>query len=149
MMEGVEDIPGAALSEGIRWDWETFPEYLDALERADMAVDLGTHVPHGSVRTYVMGERGARNEAATAEDIAQDAFLAAHRDWERVGRYDKPGAWVRRVVANLSVSLVRTRVREARALARLKPRSSFIPRLPAEDEEFFSKVWPWTTPTRT
>jgi N-acyl-D-aspartate/D-glutamate deacylase len=75
LMEGVEDIPGAALSEGIRWDWETFPEYLDALERADMAVDLGTHVPHGSVRTYVMGERGARNEAATAEDIAQMAAL--------------------------------------------------------------------------
>ena len=75
LMEGVEDIPGAALSEGIKWDWETFPEYLDALERAPMAVDLGTHVPHGSVRTYVMGERGARNEAATAEDIAQMAAI--------------------------------------------------------------------------
>ena len=75
LMEGVEDIPGAALSEGIRWDWETFPEYLDALERSDKAVDLGTHVPHGSVRTYVMGERGARNEAATAEDIAQMAAI--------------------------------------------------------------------------
>ena len=71
LMEGVEDIPGAALSEGIKWDWETFPEYLDALERAPLAVDVGTHVPHGSVRTYVMGERGARNEAATAEDIAE------------------------------------------------------------------------------
>jgi N-acyl-D-aspartate/D-glutamate deacylase len=70
LMEGVEDIPGAALSEGIQWDWETFPEYLDALDRAPMAVDLGTHVPHGSVRAYVMGERGARNEAATSEDIA-------------------------------------------------------------------------------
>ena len=69
LMEGVEDIPGTALAEGIRWDWETFPEYLDALERTPKAVDLGTHVPHGAVRAYVMGERGARNEPATAEDI--------------------------------------------------------------------------------
>jgi N-acyl-D-aspartate/D-glutamate deacylase len=69
LMEGVEDIPGSALAEGIRWDWETFPEYLDALERAPKALDIGTHVPHGAVRAYVMEERGARNEAATAEDI--------------------------------------------------------------------------------
>jgi len=75
LMEGVEDIPGAALSEGIRWNWETFPEYLDALEGSPLAVDLGTHVPHGSVRTYVMGERGANNEAATAEDIAEMAKI--------------------------------------------------------------------------
>jgi N-acyl-D-aspartate/D-glutamate deacylase len=71
LMEGVEDIPGSALSEGIRWDWETFPEYLDALSRAPHAVDLGTHVPHGAVRAYVMGERGAKNEPATEDDIAQ------------------------------------------------------------------------------
>ncbi len=70
LMEGVEDIPGAALSEGIRWDWESFPEYLDALERAPHALDVGAQVPHGAVRAYVMGERGARNEAASAEDIA-------------------------------------------------------------------------------
>ena len=69
LMEGVEDIPGSALSEGIRWNWESFPEYLDALDATPLAVDLGTHVPHGAVRAYVMGERGARNEAATAEDI--------------------------------------------------------------------------------
>ena len=75
LMEGVEDIPGAALSEGIKWDWETFPEYLDALERAPLAVDVGTHVPHGSVRTYVMGNRGAKNEAATAQDIEEMAAI--------------------------------------------------------------------------
>jgi len=75
LMEGVEDIPGSALSEGIKWDWETFPEYLDALERSPLALDIGTHVPHGSVRTYVMGERGARNEAATAQDIAEMAAI--------------------------------------------------------------------------
>ena len=69
LMEGVEDIPGSALAEGIRWDWETFPEYLDALDRAPKAIDVGVHVPHGAVRAYVMDERGARNEPATAEDI--------------------------------------------------------------------------------
>lgn len=69
LMEGVEDIPGSALAEGIHWNWETFPEYLDALEAAPLAMDVGTHVPHGAVRAYVMEERGARNEAATAEDI--------------------------------------------------------------------------------
>ncbi|MCH2172678.1 amidohydrolase family protein [Myxococcota bacterium] len=71
LMEGVEDIPGAALSEGIQWNWESFPEYLDALEASPLAVNVGTHVPHGAIRAYVMEERGAKNEAATAEDIEQ------------------------------------------------------------------------------
>ncbi|MGD9816397.1 MAG: amidohydrolase family protein [Hyphomonadaceae bacterium] len=71
LMEGVEDIPGTALAEGMTWNWETFPEYLDELERLPRTVDVGTHVPHGAVRAYVMGERGARNEAPTETDIAQ------------------------------------------------------------------------------
>jgi N-acyl-D-amino-acid deacylase len=69
LMEGVEDIPGTALAEGIEWEWESFPQYLDALEQRRWTVDVGTQVPHAAVRAYVMGERGARNEAATAEDI--------------------------------------------------------------------------------
>ena len=71
LMEGVEDIPGTALAEGMTWDWETFPEYMDALERLPRTIDVGTHVPHGAVRAYVMGERGANNEAPTETDIAQ------------------------------------------------------------------------------
>lgn len=71
LMEGVEDIPGTALAEGMTWNWETFPEYLDELERLPRTIDIGTHVPHGSVRAYVMGERGARNEEPTETDIAQ------------------------------------------------------------------------------
>ena len=71
LMEGVEDIPGTALAEGMTWDWETFPEYMDALERRARTVDVATHVPHGAVRAYVMGERGANNEAPTQTDIAQ------------------------------------------------------------------------------
>ena len=71
LMEGVEDIPGTALAEGMSWDWESFPEYLDALEKLPRTVDVGTHVPHGAVRAYVMGERGAANEAPTESDIAE------------------------------------------------------------------------------
>ncbi len=71
LMEGVEDIPGTALAEGMKWNWESFPEYLDALEDLPRTVDVATHVPHGAVRAYVMGERGARNEAPTETDIAR------------------------------------------------------------------------------
>jgi N-acyl-D-amino-acid deacylase len=70
LMEGVEDIPGTALSEGIEWEWETFPEYLDALDRRRYTMDVGTQIAHGAVRAYVMGERGARNEPAGPDDIA-------------------------------------------------------------------------------
>jgi len=71
LMEGVEDIPGTALAEGIRWEWETFPEYLDALDRRRWTVDVGSQIAHGAVRAYVMGDRGAINEPATAADIAR------------------------------------------------------------------------------
>ena len=77
---------------------------------------------------------------SVAEDLAQDAFLAAHKNWDRVGRYDKPGAWVRRVVANMSVSRFRRKVREAKALARMRSDEAILPALPAEDEEFRKAV---------
>jgi len=67
LMEGVEDIPGSALAEGINWEWETFGEYLDALERMPRAVDIGTQIPHAAVRGYVMGDRAL--EAPTAADL--------------------------------------------------------------------------------
>ncbi|QLY32837.1 N-acyl-D-amino-acid deacylase family protein [Nocardia huaxiensis] len=75
LMEGVEDIPGAALSTGIQWAWQSFPQYLDALDALPLAIDVGTQVPHGAVRAYVMGEGGAKNEPAAAEDIAMMAKL--------------------------------------------------------------------------
>ncbi len=75
LMEGVEDIPGAALAEGIDWTWETFPQYLHALDAMPRAVDIATHAPHGAIRAYVMGERGARNEVARPDDIAAMAAI--------------------------------------------------------------------------
>ncbi|MBB84941.1 MAG: amidohydrolase [Deltaproteobacteria bacterium] len=69
LMEGVEDIPGTALHEGIDWKWESFPEYLDALESFPRSVDIATQIPHGAVRAYVMGERGAKNEKAEPGEI--------------------------------------------------------------------------------
>lgn len=70
LMEGVEDIPGSALSEGIEWRWEGFPAYLDALEAGAYTMDLCAQVPHDALRVYVMGERGAAGEPATGDDIA-------------------------------------------------------------------------------
>ena len=72
LMEGVEDIPGAALAEGIDWEWESFPEYLDALERQERPIDVATQVPHGAIRAYVMGERcNTQDDLPTAAELAQ------------------------------------------------------------------------------
>ncbi len=75
LMEGVEDIPGSAMTEGITWDWSTFPEYLDAISNQRHVLDIGAQIAHGPLRAYVMGERGAANESATAADIEAMAQL--------------------------------------------------------------------------
>jgi N-acyl-D-amino-acid deacylase len=71
VMEGVEDIPGTVLAEGINWQWESFPEYLDALEKMPRALDVGAQIPHSALRTYVMGERGVTHDEATPADIKE------------------------------------------------------------------------------
>ncbi|HXU99025.1 MAG TPA: amidohydrolase family protein [Caulobacteraceae bacterium] len=76
LMEGVEDIPFPVLSEGLPWNWETYPDYLDALGSRAFDVDIASQLPHAALRVFVMGERGARREPATAADIAAMGAIA-------------------------------------------------------------------------
>ena len=75
LMEGVEDIPGSAMTEGINWDWTSFPEYLDAVDRTPRVLDVGAQIAHGPLRGFVMGDRGAANEPATEADLAAMSTL--------------------------------------------------------------------------
>ena len=78
LMEGVEDIPEVVMERGVPWNWETFPEYLDAIEQRHADIDFAAQLPHNPLRVYVMGERGAAMEAPTDADLAQMRALT-HR----------------------------------------------------------------------
>jgi RNA polymerase sigma-70 factor, ECF subfamily len=107
---------------------ETLPESFEDFY-------LREYVPVVGLAYALSGSRWA------AEDLAQEAFLAAHRDWDRISTYDRPGAWVRRVVANLSVSVFRRRVAEATALVRVAfGQAGAVPDLAAGDPEFWAAI---------
>ena len=113
LMEGVEDIPGTALAEGIRWEWESFPEYLDALERRSYALDVAAQVPHAALRFYVMGERGTdHGERPSPEEI------------------DTMGCLVREAIAAGALGFTTSRTRNHRASD-----GRFTPSLTASEDE--------------
>jgi N-acyl-D-aspartate/D-glutamate deacylase len=121
VMEGVEDIPGVVMAKGLDWSWETFPEFLDALEVRPHDIDVAAYLPHSPLRVYVMGERGARREAATDGDcarmrtIAREAIQAGaigfassrlrnHRtaDHQPIPSYDVEVAEIEQIVAGMA-----------------------------------------------
>ncbi len=140
LMEGVEDIPGTALAEGIHWDWETFPEYLDSLQRRHWTMDVGTQIAHGAVRSYVMGDRGAHNEAGNARGHRVD-----EADWSR--RRSPPGRSASRPPGRSPTwpSTV------SRSLAPSPPRTSCsASAAPSASSGPGSSSWPrWAAPART
>ncbi|HMF21774.1 MAG TPA: amidohydrolase family protein, partial [Pseudolabrys sp.] len=71
LMEGVEEIPNPVLAAGLTWEWESFADFMDALERRERAIDIAAQAAHLPIRVYVMGDRAIRREPATAEDIAE------------------------------------------------------------------------------
>jgi N-acyl-D-aspartate/D-glutamate deacylase len=76
LMEGVEDIPGAVLAEGVKWEWESFPQYMDAMASIPRIMDIGAQIPHAALRVFVMGERGANREVANLDDMKSMAAIA-------------------------------------------------------------------------
>jgi N-acyl-D-aspartate/D-glutamate deacylase len=104
LLEGVEDIPGTTLTEGMTWGWERFPEYLDVLDRRRWTVDVGTQVPHAALRTYVMGERGADHLAAAgADDIAAMADLCEEAIRAGALGFTTSRTWVHRTSAGQQI----------------------------------------------
>src|SRR3569833_3131592 len=110
LLEGVEDIPGTALAEGLTWDWESFPDYLNAVEKRRYTMDLGAHMPHAALRAYVMGERRAAHTAALTEEAlnagaigfsTSRTYVHRSRDGQNIGTLTASEAELQGIAAAL------------------------------------------------
>jgi len=119
LLEGVEDIPGTALAEGLSWDWQTFPDYLDALSRRRYSIDVGAHVPHAPLRAYVMGDRGA-DPAALPTSGEMDRMAALTVDAIAAGAlgFSTSRTMVHRTRAGLPIPTMRAPEEELLTIAR-------------------------------
>ncbi|MGB7859234.1 MAG: sigma-70 family RNA polymerase sigma factor [Acidimicrobiia bacterium] len=120
---------------------ETKPEPVPRDERLDVTYESFENFYRREFRNVVGLAYALSGSRLGAEDLAQEAFIAAHQRWDRIGEYDKPGAWVRRVVANKAVSGFRRKAAEAKALSRLAgQRHQPLPEMEPEDQEFWQEV---------
>jgi N-acyl-D-aspartate/D-glutamate deacylase len=118
LLEGVEDIPGTALNEGMTWGWESFPEYLDVLDRMRWTLDIGTQVPHAALRTYVMGERGADHlERASFDEIEQMARLAEEAIRAGALGFTTSRTWAHRTSTGASIGTLTASTEEVLGIA--------------------------------
>lgn len=118
LLEGVEDIPGTALAEGMTWGWESFTEYLDVLAGRSWTVDIGTQVPHAALRTYVMGERGADSTSiASADDIAEMADLCEAAIRAGALGFTTSRTWVHRTTSGQSIGTLHASTDEVLGIA--------------------------------
>ncbi|WP_326522844.1 N-acyl-D-amino-acid deacylase family protein [Sphingomonas sp.] len=123
ILEGVEDIPGTALAEGLTWDWQSFPEYLDALDRRSFTIDVGAHMPHAALRVFVMGDRGAdHTQAPTDAEIAEMERLTLEAVEAGAMGFSTSRTWAHRDSNGVSINTLTAAGRElagpARALRR-------------------------------
>ncbi len=118
LLEGVEDIPGTALAEGMGWGWESFPEYLNVLDGLQWTVDIGTQVPHAALRTFVMGEDGADNTvAATAQQIARMSHLCEQAIRAGALGFTTSRTWVHRSSDGQQIGTLRADAAEVLGIA--------------------------------
>jgi len=119
LLEGVEDIPGTALTEGMSWGWESFDEYLDVLDGLAWTVDVGAQVPHAALRTYVMGERGADHQSeATDDEIQQMRVLTASAIRNGALGFTTSRTWAHRTSSGESIGTLRATADEVVGVAK-------------------------------
>jgi N-acyl-D-aspartate/D-glutamate deacylase len=118
LMEGVEDIPGAALHEGLSWQWESFGEYMDAVDKLPHDIDVAVQVPHGALRVYVMGERGANRDPATPEENQEMRRLTAEAIRDGALGFSTTRTMVHRTADGDLTPTVRAAREEMEAIAR-------------------------------